>query len=259
MFQRRMLSQLAAFSAALLCASTSAAVVDGSRMTYAVFLDDKPIGRHVYEFERVGEELFVQSDVDMSVALLFVQVFAYEHRASERWRAGCLEHLSSRTLQNGEITRISAEVDSEQLIVERQFGKTDSTLDTGTPEVEEVSLQDLSPCLAGYAYWDKALLDRPQLFNAQLGELDDVRFDADGDVRLDWHKTLVARYSLLSNGALIELWYDQSGRWLGLRTKRGKRWLEYRLDAVELIPGSGSGNSLETVTQPTVSLLGRAR
>lgn len=206
-------------------------------MTYDVLLDDRVIGKHVFEFAQSGDELLVQSDVDMSVKLLFVEVFNYEHSASERWRDGCLQALSSKTRQNGEHMRVQAAVAGGQLVVERLIGDAEASEEPGVREADEVELAESAGCVAGYAYWDKTLLDRAKLLNAQLGELDDVRFEADGVAELEWLSRLgdekINRYALTSNEARIELWYDEAGQWLGLRTKRGSRWLEYRLDVVE--------------------------
>lgn len=251
--------QLAAISA-VLCTGAVFASVDASRMTFDVLLDEKLIGKHVFQFEQSDGDLIVQSDVDMSVKLLFVEVFSYEHSAAERWRDGCLKELSSRTLQNGEQTSVQAEVVSEQLVIERRVGGDQGMLEDDERAADAVGLADSASCLSGYAYWDKARLDRGTLLNAQLGELDVVQFEADGDVRLEWLSRAtdeqVKRYALTSNGARIELWYDDSGQWLGLRTKRGKRWLEYRLDVVEPAGHSTArGAQLGALTRPKSGLI----
>ncbi|MCR9277556.1 MAG: DUF6134 family protein [Pseudomonadaceae bacterium] len=237
-----------------LAALAASASIDASRMTFDVFLDDRIIGQHVFEFEREGDALLVQSDVDMSVKLLFVEVFNYEHSASERWRDGCLEALSSTTLQNGEKTKVHAEVVSEQLVVERQSAEAGASSAQVANKRDEVDLNESAGCLAGYAYWDKARLDRSTLLNAQLGELDDVDFRAEGVVQLDWLDSRaqqnINRFALMSNGARIELWYDRSGQWLGLRTQRGKRWLEYRLDTVEPVADQDRTSQFDALVLP---------
>lgn len=190
-------------------------------LVFDVLLNERPIGVHTFALSSQADALKVVSDVEMSVRLLFVEVFSYEHRAVELWRGDCLRSLTSSTRQNGGAESVDAR--------QTDNGFEIRTTAPQAPDANSVVVPE--QCVSGYAYWDRERLERSALLNAQNGELDAVQFSEVASAWPTWVPEgigSVRTFELVSNEAVITLWYDQHDRWLGLKTRQDGRWLEYR-------------------------------
>lgn len=185
---------------------------------FQVLLDDKPIGSHRFERTALEEGGYrVVSEASFAVKLLFAMVYSYQHRAEEHWRDGCLRRLESQTNDNGHRYRIQAE----------------SAVGAAGLQVRSGAERQLLPgCVFSFAYWDRAMLERARLLNAQDGEYVSVGIQDGGsdDITVSGRGISAQRYELRSEKLAIDLWYSASGRWVALesRTPRGQR-LRYQL------------------------------
>jgi hypothetical protein len=120
-------------------------------LTFAVFLDGKPVGEHRFELHEDGAERRLISVARFDVKVLGISVYRYAHDAIERWRGDCVVQLSARTDDGGEVMQVGP----------------------------------LAPqgCVMSFAYWNPAILKQTALLNAQTGRLEDVAVAALGDGR----------------------------------------------------------------------------
>ena len=202
---------------------------------FDVLLDGKPIGTHRFTVVSRGDERDVTSDARFDVKVLFVNAYRYRHRATERWRGGCLASLAARTEAGGTISVVSAgaeaaDDESGKAAREGAAAKAPTALAVTGPQ----GPQRLPGCVSTYAYWDRALPQHTQLLNPQTGKLDPVKFDPAVAGTLDVRGTTTAARRVRLTGAEppIDLWYLPSGAWVGLdSTVAGSRKLSYRLAA----------------------------
>lgn len=189
---------------------------------FDVYLDDKPIGTHSFVFDAAGDGYRLTSTASYQVKFLFVTAYQYRHESTEQWRGGCLRSIDSTTDDNGDSYRVEGDASAIRV--------------NGEPTPVAVD------CVRSFVYWDPRLLESPQLLNSQTGELEPVTLDSLGQSPLPWgedgrpHQLL----SLATPRTPIELWYDSSGRWLGLRSELDNgRVLSYRPAA----SASGAGEA----------------
>ncbi|WP_116811550.1 DUF6134 family protein [Steroidobacter cummioxidans] len=204
-----------AWLAALIAGGTPVSTLAQQTWDFRVFLDQKEIGTHRFDLiERDGERELV-SQARMTVKLLFVTAYTYEHHDVERWHDDCLSTLSSTTNDNGEKHRVD---------VQRRDGVTVVQTLEGT--------QRLGECVLTFAYWNPAMLQQTQLLNSQDGEHVKVKItDAGADsIVVRGVQTPARRYELRSQKLSIDLWYSQQQQWLALesKTERGQK-LIYKL------------------------------
>ncbi len=97
----------------------------------------------------------------------------------------------------------------------------------------------LDACVGTFAYWDRALLDRPRLLNSQTGEHVTVTLRALDETRLeiDGAQLAVERYALSGEDIEITLYYaSETGQWVALDSRlEGGRTLQYRRRDVPLL------------------------
>ncbi len=182
---------------------------------FQVFLDQKEIGSHRFDLRDRESQRELVSQARMTVKLLFVTAYTYEHRDVERWDGDCLSTLSSTTDDNGGKYRVE---------VQRRDGATVVQTLEGS--------QRLGECVLTFAYWNPAMLRQTQLLNSQDGEYVKVKItDAGADsIVVRGVRTPARRYELRSQKLSIDLWYSEQEEWLALEstTERGQK-LIYKL------------------------------
>lgn len=185
---------------------------------FRVFLDDKEIGTHRFDLvDKGGGERQLVSQARMTVKVLFVTAYTYDHHDVEHWTGDCLSKLTSKTDDNGDEHRVD---------VQRQGAATKVQTLAG--------VQTLGECVLTFAYWNPAMLQQTRLLNSQDGEYVEVKItDAGADsIVVRGVQTPARRYELRSTNQKlsIDLWYSPSDEWLALesKTERGQK-LIYKL------------------------------
>lgn len=217
------------FLAALLLASASATAQEprdeSGEWRFDVFLGDKEIGYHRFSAEPLEDAWLVQNEASFEVRFLFIKAFEYEHVNSEVWQEGCLRSMDARTNANGEQLQVLGRQQSDTFVIESGQGS-----------------KAVSECVASFAYWDRELLERGELLNAQTGEYLAVALKSlpDEQLRIGERLFEVERLHLSAKGVDIIVSYDRnSGQWLGLEsTLKNGRTLVYRRSIGYLPPAS---------------------
>ena len=177
---------------------------DGSQSwKFRVMLDDKPIGYHKVNINRVDNRKTVHTQANFNVRILFIPVYSYEHETRELWEDNCLVDIDSKTDDNGDSYFISSVPSKAQLALETQDGKT-----------------SLDGCVRTFAYWDVELLKSERLLNTQTGEYEAVSVTdlGTGLVTIDDEQIEARHFRLVSGGMTIDLWYTTDMHWLALES-----------------------------------------
>ena len=182
---------------------------------FRVFLDDKEIGTHRFDLVDNGGERVLTSQAQMTVKILFVTAYTYDHHDVEHWSGDCVAKLASKTDDNGKQHRVDAQ---------RSNGATVVKTEQGT--------QTLGDCVLTFAYWNPVMVRQARLLNSQDGEYIDVKITEAGadEIMVRGVKTAARRYELRSKKLSIDLWYSSKNEWLALEslTDRGQK-LIYKL------------------------------
>lgn len=207
--------QAAVLASTLLAATATAAVAEEREWRFQVFLEDRPIGQHVFRLSGTRGRQRLVTEASFDVKFLFFTAYSYRHRNEEVWEDGCLKQLQSTTDDNGRLFRVNAVSRADGFVVE-------------TPQAKE----ELGECVRSFAYWNPDYLRAPRLLNSQTGDYEPVA------LRLIGEDTIAAggaarparRYALEGPGFRIDLWYSEEDRWLGLESaSKGGRKLRYVL------------------------------
>jgi hypothetical protein len=202
-----------AFLPGLLLTTLAAPALAGE-WNFRVLLDGREIGRHVYSLESGDGRQVITSEARFDVRLLFISAWSYDHRAVERWQAGCLQALDSWTDVNGEKTSVQARRVGERLTVARPEGRDEH-----------------GGCVMSFAYWDPRILEATRLLNSQTGELTPVEIRPQGveSVEVQGRPVEAERHRIAGKDLQIDLWYAD-GRWVALEAlAAGGRVLRYEL------------------------------
>jgi hypothetical protein len=176
-------------------------------LTFAVSLDDRPIGMHRFRIVDDGATRVVESAASFDVRILRVPVYRYRHSNTETWQNGCLKQLDSETDANG--TRYAVDL-----------SKTVMGYRIVTPSEAQTYEGD---CLMSFAYWDQRFLRQNQLLNTQTGELVAVEIQPLGQsLREIANRTLpVEGFRILAEPQNIDIqvFYNSAdGHWVALES-----------------------------------------
>ena len=191
---------------ALVFASPVPANVDSgdvARWEFDVYLNDKKVGKHLFEVVDLGGVRRVQSEANFKYKILFIPAYRYEHSNAERWADNCLIEFDAKTNANGKQIEVSGERTGSGFRVEK-----------GETPVE------LPECVMTFAYWNPDFLDQPRLLNPQTGEYVDVSVEKVGTEELEVRGEPVnaTRFRLTAYETDLTLWYSPDDEWLALES-----------------------------------------
>lgn len=175
----------------------------GPTLSFAVYRNGEPIGRHTLAFQRQGSELTVDVSIDLSVKFLGFTAYRYTHRARETWADRSLLSLSAETDDNGRKHVVRARRTRDGLAVEHD----------GKHEILPAGLLPSS-------HWNIQQVEQSSILNTQLGTPARVQIVAVGRemVRTSSGSVPATRYRYTGD-VTKEQWFDDRGRWVKTRFK----------------------------------------
>lgn len=178
---------------------------DGERIVFDVYREGSEFGTHELTFAR-GENGDLTVDITIRLRAGFgpITVFRYEHDSTETWRDGELVALSARTLKDGETYRVEAA---------RQDGRLQ--VDGESPDMG--SFQTAYPAgILPSSHWHGYPVGNYELLNTEFGSplAASVEFAGEEEIEADGG-TILANHYKLNSSLLLDVWYDETGRWAG--------------------------------------------
>ncbi len=187
---------------------------------FDVLRNGKPVGRHVTRFTREDGYLVVDSEMALSIRVLFIEAYKYRYRATERWCDGRLVRLDAAVDANGERSTTSARATGEALEVDGPHGRTSAPLGVFSTN-----------------HWHAGVLDTRAVINTLTGRVNDVRIARCSTPQPDGEGPPGAACYDYTGDLSARVWYDAAGRWVGLAFdgEDGSRF-EYRCTSCKQHP-----------------------
>lgn len=160
--------------------------------------DENDMGSHRIETRRDGEDLIVETRVDLDVSILFLVAWSFASEQREVWRDGRLVSYASRTLDDGEDHDIRADATPDGLDMQGHQHRTLMPADAA-PE----------------NFWNPDLIGRTTLFDAKKGRMRTVRWVDEGAdaIRVAGRLTPATRWRI-EGDVDRTLWYGPDGAFL---------------------------------------------
>ena len=159
----------------------------------------------------------VDTDIDLSVKVAFLSVFAFRHRSQETWRAGRLMSLNSETVEHGETLHVEGAATPQGFRV----------VSKGGPVIAS------SATLTSNSLWTPAMLEQASVVDAQRGGIIGVsaRKFADEQIVIAGGQVGVTRYTFITPHFGGSIWYDKANLWVSGEFARDGSKVQYQLDA----------------------------
>ncbi len=212
-----MLRSISFTAFAAFATATTAMELPADHWKFRALLDGSEIGFQRFDLQNGGGALQVNSEAQFDVRFLFINVYRYRHRHTERWQDGCLGEIRAQTDDNGKQFDLLGTLQNDRFVL----------------NVNGVE-QNLPACIKTFAYWNPSLVAQPQinLLNPQDGRFlnAEVEFIREETLPLLGQQIPARRYRLRAEELDIELWYARDDRrWLRLESQVGGSRLIYEL------------------------------
>jgi Family of unknown function (DUF6134) len=171
---------------------------DGDRLVFDVFRDGSKFGTHAVVFSRDGDDLVVDSDIELKVTFGPVTLFHYVHDVTERYSAGRLMSVASRTKKDGRWKQLSA-----------------SAIEGGLNVVGAAYKGLLDGNVIPSTHWNIAEMKQSAMLSTETGAMLPMTVTDMGRERVKVGEgTIEARRYLVRSELEASFWYDASGRWV---------------------------------------------
>lgn len=187
----------------------------GDEIRFRVLRQGSPFGTHAVRFEAgPGDTLIARTRVDLRAGLGPVTLFRYELNAAETWQSGELISADGELRVDGNRRSMKARREGDVLRID---GSGFSGLAPG----------DIIPA----SHWNYAQTRGSHILSTEDGELIPVKVTARGVETIEaGGRTIEARRYLMDSDIDVDLWYDETGRWVKLAFEARGQTIEYILD-----------------------------
>jgi hypothetical protein len=199
-------------------ATTSIVLPTGAgNRRFSVLYKGFKIGAHTLTYSSVTGETRITTEIDLSVKVAVLSVFAFSHRSEETWRAGRLMSLNSETVEQGETLHVEGTAMPQGFRV----------MSKGGPVIASPAT------LTSNSLWTPAMLEQATVVDAQRGGIMGVsaRKFADEQIVIAGGPVHATRYTLITPYFAGTVWYDKANHWVCAQFERDGSEVEYQLDA----------------------------
>jgi hypothetical protein len=170
----------------------------GPTLSFAVYRNGEPIGRHALAFQHNGRDLTVSTTIDFAVKVLGVTAYRYTHRGQEVWTGDAFQSAFTQTDDNGTKYTVRAQRTANGIDVQRTTGR--EVMPAGTLPT---------------THWNVRQISQTTLLNTQNGAQAQVKVAPLGREKVKTAGGWVdANHYRYSGDVSKDQWFDDRGRWV---------------------------------------------
>ena len=91
---------------------------DLNRIEFDIYRNDKHIGKHIFSFKKLNDELLVESEINFQIKKFGVVLYKYHVKGTEYFNEGKLVKFNSKTDQNGKKKYVNIKLENEELLID---------------------------------------------------------------------------------------------------------------------------------------------
>jgi hypothetical protein len=162
------------------------------RRLFDIFRDGNKIGTEVVEIDKDRDTTNITFTTHISVVVLFIQAYHFDHSATETWTGGRFVSYKALTDDNGTKHSVTAIAAGD---------KVDLEVDGKQSEA--------APDLLPASWWNKDFLNRTDMLDSETGRLISIKVTDLGDETLVQNGAKIEAHHYKISGDLDrDLWFD---------------------------------------------------
>ena len=197
-----------------------------NRIEFDIYRNKKHIGKHIFSFNRLNEQLEVESEISFEIKKLGIVLYKYHVKGIEVYKDGKLIKFSSKTNQNGKNKYVNLKLENEEQIIDGSSYKGKAPIDY----------------LLG-TWWNHSIVKAPAQISAVSGRIikQKVTFLGKETIKFNGksYKTLHFNFSStdkkLSKDKKLNtnVWYEEETlNWVKASFEKKGKW-EYKLVSID--------------------------
>ena len=199
---------------------------DLKRIEFDIYRNNQLIGKHIFFFEKFGEELSVKSEINFEIKKFGVVFYEYHVKGTEIYKDGILVKFTSITNQNGKNKYVNMRLENGEYVIDGSSyqGKAPTDYLLGT-------------------WWNHSIVEAKAQISAVSGRIinQEVTFLGKENIKIGnkSYDTLHFNFSStdkkLTKGKKLntDVWYDEKTlNWVKASFKKRGKW-EYKLVSIE--------------------------
>ena len=192
------------------------------KIEFDIYRNNKFIGKHIFSFEKSGEEMHVKSEINFEIKKLGVILYKYYVEGTEIYKNGELIKFNSKTNQNGKKKYVNLFLQDDEYIIDGSSykGKTPISYVLGT-------------------WWNHSIVDSKAQISAVSGRIIEqkVTFLGKETIKIGNKNYETLHFNFTSTDKKLskdkklntDIWYDEKTlNWVKAAFKKKGKW-EYRL------------------------------
>jgi hypothetical protein len=174
------------------------------------------IGTHTVSYASSAGETRINTDINLSVEIWFVTLFAFRHRSEEIWHDERIISLKSETLERGETIHVEGAATPDGFRVVSKDGPFIASPTTLTSD----------------SLWTPAVLEQQTVVDAQHGGIIGISAHkfANEQIPIGDREVPATRFTFITPYLAGDIWYDAQNLWVGGEFERKGRKFQYRLE-----------------------------
>jgi hypothetical protein len=180
---------------------------------FDIWREGSNIGTQTVRFYPSGDDLKVSIYAVIKVTIAGITVYRRTERRTEEWQEDRLVSFTAETDDDGRIYTVDATLEGNEI---------KATGSAGTSSA--------APTIIPATYWNASTVEQSQLIDTKTGRILNVSVSQGDPVTVvSGGREIEAQSYSLSGDANLDLWYDENGKWVGLRLiGRDGSVIEYR-------------------------------
>ena len=88
------------------------------RIEFDIYRNNKYIGKHIFSFKKLDEQLAVKSEINFEIKKLGIVLYKYDVSGTEIYKDGELVKFNSKTSQNGKKKYVNIKLENDEYIID---------------------------------------------------------------------------------------------------------------------------------------------
>ncbi|NVJ92658.1 MAG: hypothetical protein HWE34_13435 [Methylocystaceae bacterium] len=190
------------FQGSAIASVTNPIELYGNKIEFDVIRNGKVVGQHITQFRQTDNVLRVTSKMNIDIFVLFLPVYAFDYRSTEKWVSDKLVSLDVKVDDGPDHIRFQAERINDGLKVEqedRSYAIEGNILSTN--------------------HWNVDVLKDHRVLNTLTGNVNNIKITPRGKEKIKVSDGFInaQRYDYSGDLKDTSVWYDAQGRWVKLR------------------------------------------